>query len=166
MMRKLIYTLAFIHLFTIVVVIFHGLDRAAKGTWMEKPLAFICSVNYSIWQYGFFSPDVGKSSEVQITVFEDGGKQKKYSTLKGFTFFTSNTESDNRFYAFKHHTHTDTTFRDLCIRSVATRMLNIHQTGWRVDYATRSIRYPTLKDFKAGQKIDTANIFSTTFALK
>ncbi len=52
-MKKLIYFLAFFHLSVIAVVIFHGLDSVVHKGWWEKPLAFICNINYSIWQYGF-----------------------------------------------------------------------------------------------------------------
>ncbi|MBK8042449.1 MAG: hypothetical protein KBG02_11150 [Haliscomenobacter sp.] len=165
-MKKLIYFLAFFHLSVIAVVIFHGLDSVVHKGWWEKPLAFICSINYSIWQYGFFSPDVGKSSEVKIRVFEDGGSVKEYSTLNGFDFYTHHPESLNRFYGFKHHTATDTVFQDLCARSVATRMLNIHQDAWRVDYTMRSIHYPRISQFKPGAPVDTVAFYLTTFQLR
>lgn len=165
-MKRLVYILAFVHLTVIAVVIFHGLDTVVHKGWWEKPLAFICSINYSIWQYGFFSPDVGKSSEVKIKVFEDGGISKEYSTLDGFTFYTRHHESLNRFYGFKHHTATDSVFQDLCARSVATRLLNIHQNAWRIDYSMRSIHYPKIKDYKSNAPVDTVAFYSTSFILR
>ena len=65
--------LAALHLTLIGVVIFHGIDNWVHGGLLERPLAFTCSMNYSVWQYGFFSPDVGKSTEVEISLLEDGG---------------------------------------------------------------------------------------------
>lgn len=159
------YILAFIHLTTITVVIFHGIDRYVHGGWWEKPLGFLCSINYSIWQYGFFSPDVGKSAELEIKVYTDKGEVKDYSTLKGFEFYTSNSESLNRFYGYKHHTAGDSTFLDLCARSVAARMLNIHQDAWQIDYTMRSIRYPSMKEYQIGKPPQIVEFYTTTFIL-
>ncbi len=84
-MKKLVYFLVFFHLGLISLSIFHALDKLyGKGVWMEKSLAFICSLNYSVWRYGFFSPDVGNSTEVEIKTVDGAGVQKKYSTLDGF----------------------------------------------------------------------------------
>ncbi|MDX1942355.1 MAG: hypothetical protein SFU99_17455 [Saprospiraceae bacterium] len=165
-MKKIIYSLAFLHLLTITVVIFHGLDSIVHKGWWEKPLAFICSINYSIWQYGFFSPDVGKSSELKINVHQDGDIVNEYTTLKGFKFYTSNQESLNRFYGFKHHTASDSVFQDLCARSVAARMLNIHEDAWRIDYTMRSIHYPKIKDYQPNAPVDTVEFYTTTFVLR
>lgn len=165
-MKKVIYILAFIHLATIAIVIFHGIDKYVHGGWWEKPLAFLCSINYSIWQYGFFSPDVGKSTELEIKIHTDGGQIKNYSTLKGFEFYTSNAESLNRFYGYKHHTAGDSTFLDLCARSVAARMLNIHEDAGQIDYIMRSIRYPTMKEYEHGTAPRIVEFYSTTFILR
>lgn len=159
------YLLAYAHLFLIAVVIFHGLDQVVLNTWWEKPLAFLTSMNYSVWQYGFFSPNVGKSSEVELVIYEDGGIVKRFSTLEGFDFYTSNQESNNRFYGFKHNTARDTVFQDLCARSVAARMLNIHQQAWRVDYTMRSIHFPRIETYSPQAKIDTVEFYYTSFEL-
>lgn len=165
-MKKTIYTLAYIHLSLIMVVILHGLDSVTYNPWLEKPLGFLCSVNYSVWQYGFFSPDVGKSSEIELTLFEDGGRVNRFSTVDGFEFYTSNQESLNRFYGFKHNTAKDSVFQDLCARSVAARMLNTHPSAWRLDYVMRSISFPELKNYTPESKIDTLEFYSTSFVLR
>jgi hypothetical protein len=166
MAKKIMFTLALLHLLLIAVVVFHGLDnRIAKGV-LEKPLSFLCSINYSVWQYGFFSPDVGKSTEIEIVLHDNEERKTKLSTLDGFKFYTHNQESANRFYGFKVHTARDSTFQDLCARSAATRLLNIHTNAWVVDYTMRSIRYPSLSDFNKNKPVVKREFYSTTFALK
>lgn len=164
-MKKLVYTLAFIHLTLIGVVIFHGIDSWVHGGFLEKPLSFLSSLNYSVWQYGFFSPDVGKSTEVEIHVLEDGGNVVSYSTLNDFEFFTANSESANRFYGFKVHTAADSVFQDLCARSAAVRLMNIHQQSWRINYIMRSIRYPAMKDYVKGDTVSVVEFYNTEFEL-
>jgi hypothetical protein len=164
--KKTVYTLTFIHLIMIAVSIFHGIDGLVHKGWWEKPLAFYNSLNYAVWRYGFFAPDVGSSSEVEITVYSDGGKVTRYSTLDGFRFFLSNLESANRFYAFKVSMINDATFQDLSARSVAARMLNIHQDAWRIDYAMRSIRYPKMDEYVKGAPVQKLEVYNTTFVLR
>ncbi len=88
-MKKLIYFLAFFHLRVIAVVIFHGLDSVVHKGWWEKPPVIYPQA--STIRYGsmvFSLLHGGKSSEVKIRVFEDGGSVKEYSTLNGFDFYT------------------------------------------------------------------------------
>lgn len=165
-MKKVAYILVFFHLTLITVVIFHGLDPLVHGSPVEKPLAFLCSLNYSVWQYGFFSPDVGKSTEVEIKVYQENGDTLRYSTLEGFRFFLSNEETNNRFYGFKVNTAADTTFLDLCARSASVHLLNLHPEGWRVDYHMRSIRYPTMDEFRQNAPVQKADLYETSFALR
>lgn len=165
-MKKVFYLLIALHLTLITVVIFHGMDRWVNGSWLEKPLAFLCSLNYSVWQYGFFSPDVGKSTELQIKVYQENGDSIQYSTLEGFRFFVATEETNNRFYGFKVHTSSDTLFQDLCARSVAVRMLNLQPDAWRVSYATQSIRYPGLVGFRQDSAITVTPLYQTEFALR
>lgn len=165
-MKKLMYILALVHLLLITVVIFHGLDDLIRNTILEKPLAFLCSLNYSVWQYGFFSPDVGKSTEVEIKLYEDNGTVKEFSTLEGFRFFVSNAEAANRFYGFKVNTASDTTFLDLCSRSAAVRLLNLYPSAWRVDYTMRSIRYPTMAGYLNQDTIQQITLYQTAYEFK
>lgn len=159
------YVLISLHLTLITVVIFHGMDQWVHGSVLERPLAFLSSLNYSVWQYGFFSPDVGKSTEVEILIYEEDGDTLRYSTLEGFRFFLTTEENNNRFYGFKVHTASDTTFQDLCARSAAVRLLNIHPESWKVDYNMRSIRYPSMAEYRKNGPIRVANLYETTFAL-
>ena len=164
-MKKVIYSLAFLHLLLISLSVFHLIDRVLKVNILAEPLAFISTLNYSVWRYGFFSPDVGKTMEVEILIYEDSVNVRKYSTVEGFDFFTANQEAENRFYGFKAHTSADTTFLDLCSRSASTRMLNLHPDAWRIDYTVRSIRYPTMKDFRQNDTITINPLYTTTFEL-
>lgn len=164
--KKAVYALAFAHLVVVALTIFHGIDRVLYKGWWHKPLAFYSSLNYAVWRYGFFAPDVGRSTEVEITVHSDGGEITRYSTLDGFRFFTSNLESANRFYGFKVSTASDEVFQDLSARSVAARMLNIHQDAWRIDYAMRGIRYPTMGDYVKGEPVRKVEFYNTTFVLR
>ena len=158
--------LAFCHLGLITVVIFHGMDRWVHGSILEKPLAFLSSLNYSVWQYGFFSPDVGKSTEIEIVLLENTGDTIRYSTLEGFRFFLSGEETNNRFYGFKAHTAADTTFLDLCARSAAARLLNIHSEAYLVSYKMHSIRYPSMAEFRQNEPVRKAELYETVFALR
>ena len=164
--KRAIYALTFIHLVLIALTIFHGIDGWLHRGWLEKPLAFYNSLNYAVWRYGFFAPDVGRSTEVEITVHSDGGQVTQYNTLDGFRFFTSNLESANRFYGFKVSMANDEAFQDLSARSVATRMLNIHQDAWRIDYAMRGIRYPTMDEYVKGAPVRKVEFYNTTFVLR
>jgi hypothetical protein len=164
-MKKTIYILAFVHLTVVAVTICHGVDGWLHRGWWMKPLAFYSSLNYAIWRYGFFSPDVGRSTEVEITVYGDRWEIHRYSTLKGFRFFTSSLESANRFYGFKVSTASEEAFNDLSARSVATRMLNVHPDASRIDYAMRSIRYPAMDEYLKGAPIRQVEFYNTTFVL-
>ena len=164
-MRKFIYGLAFFHLTLIGVVIFHGVDNWIYGGVLEKPLAFLSSLNYSVWRYGFFAPDVGKSTEVEIRVYEDSSKVVRYATRDGFEFFVSNQESLNRFYGFKVQTTADSVFQDLCARSVAVRVMNLHPRSWRVDYQTWSIRYPSMKGYREKEAVRRVDLYQSQFEL-
>jgi len=165
-MKPLVYLLAGIHLLLVTLAIFHVFDEAVSSRTFEKPLAFWCGINYSVWQYGFFSPDVGKSTEIEIKVYSANTKPAVFSTLNGFAFYTSNIESANRFYDFKVQTGSDTVFQDLFARSIATRIMNVDTTAWRVDYVMRSIRYPTMVNFSKGVKPRIVEFYSTEFDLR
>jgi hypothetical protein len=165
-LKKAVYLLAFAHLTVIALTIVHGVDGWLHKSWWHRPFAIYSSLNYAVWRYGFFSPDVGSSTEVEIVIHTDGGGTKRYSTLDGFRFFTSNLESANRFYGFKIRTAGEAAFQDLSARSVAARMLNIHQDSWRMDYAVRKIRYPSMDEFRHGAPVRKVEFYNTTFVLR
>ncbi len=168
LLMKTAYVLAFLHLSVIGLVIFHTTDSWLHRGWWERPLTYWSGLNYSLWRYGFFSPDVGKSSEIEITIDDGSGELIRLSTLEGFRFFTSNRESLNRFYGFKVQTARDPAFQDLCARSVIAHLLNeleIYQDGLQVEYVTRSIRYPTMEGFRKEEPVRTAEFYRTTFVM-
>ncbi|RMG29958.1 MAG: hypothetical protein D6730_03120 [Bacteroidetes bacterium] len=165
-MKKIVYSLAFAHLLLVTLVIFHGLDKITYTTFLEKPMAFLASVNYSAWRFGFFTPDVGKSTEVEIILSNDAGDSLRYSTLEGFDFFTSNWESENRFYGFKVHSAADTNFQNLSTRSACTYMLNMHPPGYkRISYSMRGIRYPKMQAFTQDSAIKKAEFYRVEYEL-
>jgi hypothetical protein len=45
-------------------------------------------------------------------------------------------------------------------------MLNIHQDAWRIDYAMRGIRYPTMGEYVKGAPIQKVESYTTTFVLR
>jgi hypothetical protein len=164
--KTFVSALAFVHVTMIGVTILHGTDGWLHHGWWEKPLAFYSSLNYAIWRYGFFSPDVGRSTQVEITVHTDGGGVTRYDTLEGFRFFTASLESANRFYGFKVRTASDEAFHDLSARSAAARLMNIHRDAWRIDYVMRSIRYPSMADYAKGAPIRKVEFYNTSFVLR
>ena len=168
LLRRLIYLLAFVHLALAAAVIFHVADPWITRGWWERPLGFWGGVNFSMWRFGFFSPDVGKSSEIEFKITLRDGRVEKLSTLSGFDFFTANHESLIRFYGFRIHTAEDPTLQDLCARSVVVRLLNelgISGDVVSVDYALRSIRYPTMQGFRADEPIETTEFYTTNFVM-
>lgn len=165
-MKRLICILAFCHLMLVGLTIAHNTDKwLHRGPW-AKPLMFYGGVSYAIWRFGFFAPDVGKSTEAEIKIYDDAGKSRYYSTLDGFRFFVSTLDASNRFYAFKMLCGSDPAMQDLCARSVATRMMNLHPGGSRVDYTLRTIRYPAMDEYRKGAPISKVELYSTTFALR
>jgi hypothetical protein len=169
LLMKAAYVLAFLHLSIIGLVIVHTTDNWLHRGWWERPMVYWSGLNYSLWRYGFFSPDVGKSSEIEITIDDGAGHLTRLSTLEGFRFFTSNRESLNRFYGFKVQTARDEAFQDLCARSVTARLLNdleIYQGGLRIEYVMRSIHYPTMEGFQKEEPVRTVEFYRTTFVLQ
>ena len=168
LLQRIIYLLAFVHLALVAAVIFHAADRWITRGWWERPLSFWGGVNFSMWRFGFFSPDVGKSSEIEFKITLRDGRVEKLSTLSGFDFFTANHESLIRFYGFRIHTAEDPALQDLCARSVVVRLLNelgISPDVLSVDYALRSIRYPTMQGFRAGEPVETTEFYRTNFVM-
>jgi len=132
-MRKFIYTVVFLHLLLVFMTIFHAIDWLYnRNSFTEKTFAVICSLNYSVWRYGFFTPDVGRSNEIEI---------KTYNVVNA----------------------ADTLLQDLCARSVATRMMNLFPGVYKVSYAIRSIRYPSLSGFRNKEPVKTIEVYSTDF---
>jgi len=166
MLKRLIYALAIGHLLLITIVISHVTDSIVKHSFLTTPLAFLCSLNYSVWQYGFFSPDVGKSTEVEIVLHHENGHLQRLSTLNGFKFNTSSQESANRFYGFKVETAHNPDYSDLCARSYSTALINRDPTVWKVNYIMRSIRYPGMTDYLNKKPVVTKEFYNTTFSLR
>jgi hypothetical protein len=166
--KKIIYILAFTHLFIIFLTIIHALDKLSetKVSWIATSINFYCSLNYSVWRYGFFSPDVGRSNEIEIITYSENEKATKYSTLNGFNFFLNNNDLGKRFYGFKTYNAADTLIQDLCARSVATRMINLFPDTKKVRYTIRSIRYPTMQNFRKKEPIQINELYSTEFILE
>lgn len=168
LLRRLIYFLAFVHLALVAGVIFHASDPWITRGWWERPLGFWGGVNFSLWRFGFFSPDVGKSSEIEFKINYRDGRVEKLSTLSGFDFYTANHESLIRFYGFRIHTAEDPALQDLCARSVVVRLLNelgIAGDVVSVDYTLRSIRYPMMQGFRAGEPVETTEFYRTNFVI-
>ncbi len=145
---------------------FHLIDIPLRNKYLSEPLAFISTLNYSVWRYGFFTPDVGKSVEVEFLVFEDSITATEYSTLKDFDFFLSTDDAANRIYGFKHHSVADSTFLDLNSMSTCTRMLNLHPEAWRIDFTLRDIHYPTMEGYRQNDSIRITEQYYTSFELK
>lgn len=168
LLRRAVYLLAFVHLALVAAVIFHAADPWITRGWWERPLGFWGGVNFSLWRFGFFSPDVGKSSEIEFKINYRDGRIEKLSTLSGFDFFTANHESLVRFYGFRIHTAEDPALQDLGARSVVVRLLNelgISEDVVSVDYALRTIRYPTMQNFRAGDPVETTEFYRTNFVM-
>ena len=166
MKKKIIYTLAFLHLFIVAFTISHANDKLVKG---EHPTAnffqFLTDINYCAWQYGFFSPDVGKSTELEIGILNSEGKIQKSSTLDSFRFHAHNIETLNRFYGFRVRSSVDTTFQDLCSRSVCTRLFNLHPNTVGISYVIRTVRYPTMQGFLEKEPIEIREFYRTQYLL-
>ena len=168
LLRRIVYLLAFVHLALVAAVVFHRADPWITRGWWERPLGFWGGVNFSMWRFGFFSPDVGKSSEIEFKINYRDGRVEKLSTLSDFDFFTANHESLIRFYGFRIHTAEDPALQDLCARSVVVRLLNelgISDDVVSVDYALRAIRYPTMQGFRGGEPVETTEFYRTNFVM-
>ena len=165
MFRKIVYFLTFAHLSLVTLVIFHGLDHDKLFGLLEKPLACITAINYSAWRFAFFTPDVGKSTEVEIKMRNVNGDSIRYSTLEGFKFLTANRESANRFYGYKVHSARDSTFSDLSARSVCTFMLNEHPEMDQISFTMRGIMYPEMKEFRQDSLAKKGEFYTIEFGL-
>jgi hypothetical protein len=168
LLQRAICFLAFVHLALVAGIILHAADAWITRGWWERPLGFWGGVNFSMWRFGFFSPDVGKSSEIEFKITFRDGRVQKLSSLSGFDFFTANHESLIRFYGFRIHTAEDPALQDLCARSVVVRLLNelgVSGDVVSVEYVLRSIRYPTMKGFRSGEPVETAEFYRTKFVM-
>jgi len=166
-MKKIIYIASFIHLIIVSLAIFHVIDGVGKGRrpLIEKSASFYCSINYSLWHFGFISHDDVRSNELELIIYNINGSVTKYSTLDGFKFFVSNNDLKNRFYGFKITNAADVLIQDLCARSVATRMMNLHAGTTRVSYTIRSIIYPTMEGYSKNEPMKTQTVYTTDFIL-
>ncbi len=164
-MKKIIYGLAFFHLTLMTLSVFHLTDKILYAKQVAIPLNFLTSLNYSAWRYGFFSPDVGKSVEVNIDLPTFEGEVKHFSTGKGFDFYTANQEAENRFYNLKIKTAADTAFQDLIIRSVSTKILNEEMDAVGINFNMRSIRFPTMVEYRNGVAPDSSDFYQIAFGL-
>jgi hypothetical protein len=164
--KRIVWVLAFAHLSLVAGAITHKVDGVIFHSWWEKPLLLYTGLSYSVWRFGFFAPDVGKSVEVDITVHRQDGTSARYTTLNDFRFYLSNHESANRLYVFKLRSVREKALRDLAARSVAARMLNADPDGVAVDYTLRTIRYPTMAEFRNGAPVKHVELYTTTFGLR
>lgn len=165
MFRKIVYSLVGIHFTIITLAIVGVLNFEKLYRHAEIPMAILTSLNYSAWRFAFFTPDVGKSTEVDILLENTQGKKIHYSTSKGFKFLTHNQESANRFYGYKVNTARDTLFMDLSARSACTYLLNEHRDMNRISFTMRWIFYPDMIDYRKGAKIQKETFYETTFGL-
>ncbi len=165
MFKKIIYLAAALHLGIIFTTVVHGIDNNTYYKHLESPLACLTAINYSAWRFAFFTPDVGKSTDLEMVLEGADGDTLRYSSAEGFDFFTANIESRNRFYGFKVHAAKDSAYQDLSSRSMCTRMLNLHQDKPRISYAMTGIRYPKMADFVQDSIIKTATFYQTEFVL-
>jgi hypothetical protein len=152
----------------VAAVVFHGIDASINLSSFERPVAYWGGINYCLWRFGFFSPDVGKSSEIEFKIILRNGNVKKFTTSEGFDFFTGNRESLIRFYAFRIEAAEESVLQGLCARSVVVHVLNELGAGEdvsTVEYTVRNIRYPTMEGFRAGKPVETTDSYSTTFVL-
>ena len=165
MKKIIVYTITSLHLFLITLVVFHGLDHDKAYAVIEKPLACLTAINYCAWRFAFFTPDVGKSTEVTLTLRNKEGKEKIYSTEDGFDFYTSNWESENRFYGYKVHSARDSMFIDLSARSMCTFVLNEHEDMDYISFSMKGIRYPKMREFTNDSIIKEHEFYSIAFEL-
>lgn len=165
MLRKIIYLLCAFHLALISLTIFHGLDDKTPNSVLERPLALITAINYSAWRFGFFTPNVGNSTQVDIHLGGRNDESLQYSTGEDFAFFTSNHESANRFYGHKVHSSKDSLFQDLAARSICTYVLNEHPEMNQIKFTMKGIRYPEMRDFVRDSAILREDYYSVTFSL-
>ncbi len=163
--RKIVYTLAAVHLGLITLVICHVIDEHKAYRFLEQPFAFLTAINYSIWKFGFFTPDIGRSTEVEIYMSGPGQQPVRYSTLEGFEFFTNDHENRNRFYGYKIHSARDTTFINLSARSACVYMLNEHPGMDYIQFVMRGITYPSMKEFRQDSTYAHEEFYCIEFTL-
>jgi hypothetical protein len=164
MWRKIVYALAALHLSIVFLTIAHGIDERAYR-WLETPLACLTAINYSAWRFAFFTPNVGKSTAVEIILENEASGLRRYHTGEGFRFFVANRESENRFYGFKVHAAKDSTYQDMSSRSICTRMLNLHRGMSRIHYSATGIQYPTMREFARDSAVSAEVYYETSFEL-
>jgi hypothetical protein len=165
MFRKIIYLLTTLHLLVVTLVIFRVLDNKKIYQAVERPFAILTALNYSAWRFAFFTPDVGKSTEVDILLENAAGKKIHYSTLQGFEFFTHNWEAANRFYGYKVHSARDSVFIDLSARSACTYLLNEHPEMNKITYTMRGIKYPDMREYRQDKKVEMGTFYQVQFGL-
>lgn len=165
MKKIIVYTLAFLHLSIVSLTIFHGLSDYNTYGFLEKPLGALTTINYSAWRFGFFTPNVGNSTEVKFVLRNPLGEEIIHNTSDGFDFFTSNLESANRFYGHKVHSAKDSLFLDLSARSMCAFMLNEHEGMNYISMSMKGIRYPTMKNFRKDSVIKMNEYYRVEFEL-
>ena len=165
MFRKIVYLLCVFHFSLISLTIFHGLDNTTPNTFMERPLAVLTAINYSAWRFGFFTPNVGNSTQVDIKLGGRNGEERHYSTAEDFAFFTHHHESANRFYGHKVHSTKDSLFQDLAARSICTYVLNEHPEMNQIQFSMKGIRYPEMRAFTRDSAILREDHYSVFFSL-
>ncbi len=165
MYKKLVYGLTTLHLCLVTAVILRMLPLGIFNGKLEAPLACLTSVNYSAWRFAFFTPDIGKSTEIEAILSNRAGDTIRLSTNEDFRFFTHNLESENRFYGYKVHSAKDSMFIDLSARSASTFLLNEYPTMDRITYRMNGMIYPEMQEQRRDSAIIEDTFYEITFSL-
>lgn len=165
MFKNVIRVLAVAHLLFLLLSLVHVVERLDR-TKVSYLTALINDLYFGDWSFGFFSRQVGNSLVATYDLHFADSSKATLKTEQGFKYYASNLETFNRFYGLSVYMTRDTTYQDLCTRSVAVRLLNVNPQAYKVDLRLDGIYNVRMDEKRAGKKPRYTFLYSTDFSIE
>lgn len=147
-----------LHFFFVLDVVTHLHDWTTRHA---EPVALLTTyysaITFSNRNFGFFAPQVSGDWNLSMTMTDIRGRQRPFS------FAAPNSEMRVKLYSLLGHFTESDTAMDLFARSWALKAMNENRDVRRVDVVVTQNTIPTMKEWRAGKRIEPQLFYRTTF---